>query len=94
MERGRVSLGVKFANVPVQIEPHGEGEWIVRLIEPIPAHEAWLFKNKNALNLITRGILAAQNREFVADPRDGRDYSWVENVDGEDAQGGVDKRSG
>lgn len=81
--KGRVSLGLSFANVPVQIETREEGEWIVRIVETIPAREMWLMKNKEALNLVTGGIVQAQNHELVADPRNRRDYSWLEEVDEE-----------
>ncbi len=79
--KGRVSLGPSFANVPVHIEPTGEGEWMVRVVEAIPVKEMWLLKNKEALNLVTAGILQAQNREFADDPMKGRDYSWLEEVE-------------
>mgnify|MGYP001595558198 CR=1 FL=1 len=80
-KRGRVSLGMPFANLPVHIEPKGEGEWVIKVVEAIPAREAWLFKNKKALNLVTSGILGAQRREFGKDPRKGRDYTWLNDVD-------------
>lgn len=89
-KKGRVSLGASFANVPVHIEPKGKGEWMIRVVEAIPAKEAWLMKNKEALNLVTTGILQAQNREFAEDPMEGRDYSWLEEVDEENVQAGVD----
>lgn len=81
--KGRISLGQVFANVPVQVEERGEGEWTVRVVEAVPARELWLMKNKAALNLVTEGILQAQAYEFAEDPRKGRDYSWLEDVDEE-----------
>jgi hypothetical protein len=82
--KGRISLGQAFSRVPVEIEARGEGEWMVRLVETIPAREMWLMKNKAALNLVTKGIMHTRNHEFAEDPRKGRNYSWLENVDEED----------
>jgi hypothetical protein len=81
--KGRVLLGPKVAKQPVQVEECGAGEWIVRLVEPVPVREAWLFKNPEALRRVQTGFQQAQNREFAADPREGRDYSWLEDVDEE-----------
>ena len=81
--KGRVLLGPSVARQPVQVEERGEGEWVVRAIEPVPIKEAWLFKNPEALKRVQNGIKQAQNREFATDPREGRDYSWLDDVDAE-----------
>jgi hypothetical protein len=79
--KGRVVLGPLVAGQPVQVEERGEGEWTVRLVEPVPIKEAWLFKNPEALQRLRNGLQQAQNREFAADPRKGQDYAWVDVVD-------------
>jgi hypothetical protein len=81
--KGRISLGPHVARQPVQVEEHGAGEWIIRLVEPVPIKEAWLFKNPEALRRVQNGFLQAQNREFTADPRESQDYSWLNDVDAE-----------
>jgi hypothetical protein len=81
--KGRVVLGPKAANQSVQVEESGVGEWTVRLVEPVPVKDAWLFKNPEALRRVQRGFQQAQKREFAADPREGRDYSWLRDVDEE-----------
>lgn len=81
--KGRVLLGPQVASQPVQIEEHSAGEWTVRLVEPVPVKEAWLFKNPEALRRLQNGLRQAQNREFASDPREGRDYSWLRDVDEE-----------
>jgi hypothetical protein len=81
--KGRVVLGPNVANQSVQVEERGVGEWTVRLVEPVPVKEAWLFKNPKALRRVQNGFLQAQNREFASDPREGRDYSWLRDVDEE-----------
>ena len=81
--KGRVLLGPNVAKRPVQVEDRGEGEWTIRLVEPVPIKEAWLFKNPEALRRLRNGVQQAQNREFTADPREGQDYSWLGDVDTE-----------
>src|SRR5215208_1981258 len=75
--KGRVVLGPNVANQSMQVEERGVGEWTIRLVEPVPVKEAWLFKNPEALRRVQNGFLQAQNREFAADPRKGQDYSWL-----------------
>jgi hypothetical protein len=79
--KGRVLLGPKVAYQQVQVEESGVGEWTVRLIEPVPIKEAWLFKNPEALRRVQKGFQQAQKREFAPDPQEGRDYSWLDDVD-------------
>jgi len=81
--KGRVVLGPNVANQSVQVEERGVGEWTIRLVEPVPIKEAWLFKNPKALRRVQKGFLQAQTREFAADPREGQDYSWLSDVDSE-----------
>jgi|SRR6187200_485491 hypothetical protein len=81
--KGRISLGPTVAYQQVQVEARGAGEWTVRLVEPIPVKEAWLFKNPEALKRVQRGLQQAQTREFAPDPRESRDSSWLNDVDEE-----------
>jgi hypothetical protein len=81
--KGRVLLGVSVANQPVQVETHGEGEWTIRLVEAVPNKEAWLIQNPEASRRVQHGMRQAERREFVTDPRQGQDYSWLTDVDEE-----------
>ena len=81
--KGRVVLGPNVANQSVQVEARGVGEWTVRLVEPVPVKEAWLFKNPEALRRVQIGFQQAQNRQFALDPKEGQDYSWRSDVDEE-----------
>ncbi len=81
--KGRVLLGPNVANQPVHVEESGVGEWTVRLVEPVPIKETWLFKNPEALRRVQRGFQQAQHRQFAPDPREGQDYSWLRDVDEE-----------
>jgi len=81
--KGRVVLGPAIANQPVQVEESGVGEWTVRLVAAVPVKEAWLFKNPAALKRVHNGFQQAQHRAFAPDPRKGRDYPWLKDVDEE-----------
>ncbi len=81
--KGRVLLGPDVANQAVQVEESGVGEWTVRIVEPVPAREAWLFKNPEALRRLHEGLRQARNREFAPNPIEDRDYSWLDDVDEE-----------
>jgi hypothetical protein len=66
--KGRLTLGEAFANETVLVEPHGEGEVIVRRARVIPVREAWLYDNKAALGSVRRGLQQATEHHFVAGP--------------------------
>jgi hypothetical protein len=66
--KGRLTLGESVANHTVLVEPHGEGEWIVKLARVIPAREAWLYENKAALTSVRRGLKQAAERQFSTGP--------------------------
>lgn len=79
--KGRITLGADFANLPVSIVKNGHGEWVIQLVEAIPISETWLLKNKEALNLVTEGIVQAKNLQFATDPMAGKDYKWLNEVE-------------
>jgi hypothetical protein len=66
--KGRLTLGESFANQTVLIEPRGEGEVLVKLARVIPAREAWLYKNKEALASVRRGLQQAAEGQSVPGP--------------------------
>jgi hypothetical protein len=66
--KGRLTLGEEFANATVLVEPHGDGEVIVKRARVIPAREAWLYENKAALASVRRGLKQAAERHFVSGP--------------------------
>jgi hypothetical protein len=57
--KGRLTLGDVFANHTVLVEQHGEGEVLVKLARVIPAREAWLYENAEALTAVRRGLKQA-----------------------------------
>lgn len=60
-----MSLGDSFANHTVLVEQHGEGEVLVRLARVIPAREAWLYDNAEALASMRRGLKQATQGQFA-----------------------------
>lgn len=78
--KGRVLIP-ELADARVHIEAINEHEFIVRRVVSIPAREQWLWNNPGALASVQRGLTQAKAGEFVPDPRKGKDYSWLEEVD-------------
>ncbi|HLZ96375.1 MAG TPA: hypothetical protein VKP66_00425 [Steroidobacteraceae bacterium] len=66
--KGRLTLGESFANATVLVEANGEGEVIVKRARVIPAREAWLYENKEALASVRRGLKQAREHQFVPGP--------------------------
>jgi hypothetical protein len=66
--KGRLTLGEAFADETVLVEPHGDGDLIIRRARVIPAREAWLYDNKVALASVRRGLQQAAEQQFVAGP--------------------------
>ena len=57
--KGRLTLGDRFANQTVLVEDRGD-ELIIRLARVIPASEAWLYENDEALAMVRRGLKQAR----------------------------------
>ena len=66
--KGRITLGPKFADRTVLVTPVSETEVLVTLAQVIPEHEAWLYKNKKALESVRRGLAQAKARQFSKHP--------------------------
>ncbi len=66
-ERGRISLGMAFANRTFLVENDGDAI-IVRPARVIPEREAWLYDNKTALARVRKGLDQARRREFAEAP--------------------------
>jgi hypothetical protein len=66
--KGRLTLGEAFANETVLVEPHGDGDVIIRRARVIPAGEAWLYDNRTALASVRRGLQQAAEHQLVDGP--------------------------
>lgn len=65
--RGRVSLGAAYANSTFLVEKSDDCI-IIRPARIIPEREAWLYKNKEALESVRRGLAQARAGNFVKGP--------------------------
>lgn len=66
--RGRVTLGLKFANRRLVIQRVSDTELIIRQSRVIPEDEAWLYKNPAALKSVYTGLAQARSRNFATAP--------------------------
>lgn len=78
--KGRLTLGKEFANRHVIINEISEGILQVILAEVVPAREAWLYKNPQALLSVLKGL---QESGFAESPDLDADNDWM--GDGGDA---------
>ena len=58
--KGRIALGVKFANRSVIVEKLSETEVVVKLARVIAEREAWLYENAEALASVRKGLAQAR----------------------------------
>lgn len=80
--RGRVTLGKAFAHRLVLMTPVAQGCVQIELAEAVPAHEAWLHKNKAALASVMQGLEQTGRGEFVDAPELETDSSASQPIDG------------
>ncbi len=63
---GRISLGKRFANTTFLVEETGDMELRLVPAQPVPADEAWLYRNEEAHASVMRGLAQAAARQFSA----------------------------
>jgi hypothetical protein len=66
--KGRLTLGTEFAGQVVEIEQHGRDEVVVKMRRLIPASEAWLWENDEAISLVRTGLNQAARGELSSGP--------------------------
>jgi hypothetical protein len=66
--RGRVSLGKAFANRLVLMTRLGEDRVEIEMAEAVPVREAWLHKNRAALESVARGLEQTGRGKFAQAP--------------------------
>ncbi len=66
--KGRICLGKEYAGRPVIVSRPEDGVVEIKLAEAIPVKEAWLYKNKEALDALMRGLVQTGRGEFVDGP--------------------------
>jgi hypothetical protein len=65
-DKGRLTLGKEYAGRAVEISEES-GAVHLRFVEVVPANEAWLWNNADALNAVRAGITSAARGDLVAD---------------------------
>lgn len=65
--KGRITLGERFANQTLIVE-EGEHEIVIRLARVVPAREAWLYENPEALRSVRDGLNQARARKLTSGP--------------------------
>ena len=78
-EKGRVSLGAKFAGKTVLIEEHTD-ELVLRLGQFVPSGEEWLWQNKQALASVQRGLDQAKRGERVDGPDLSASFAFADSL--------------
>ena len=66
--RGRLTLGAEFAGHQVIVQKVDEGELRIIQAETVPAREAWLYKNPEALASVMQGLAEARAGETAKAP--------------------------
>jgi hypothetical protein len=69
-DKGRVSLGSRFANRQVIIEVNNESQVTITLAKVVPEREAWLYNNPEALQSVLLGLSQARDGKFSDNPPD------------------------
>jgi hypothetical protein len=65
--KGRITLGERFANQTLIVE-EGEHEIVIRLARVVPAREAWLYENPEALRSVRNGLNQARAGKLTKGP--------------------------
>jgi len=76
--KGRVALGKDFANRHVIVNVLGKGVLQIVLAEVVPAREAWLYKNPEALLSVLKGL---QEPGFAESPDLDAGNDWLGDED-------------
>jgi hypothetical protein len=66
--KGRLTLGSEFAGQVVEIEYRGRDEIVVKMRRLIPASEAWLWENDDAITRVRAGLNQAARGEVTDGP--------------------------
>lgn len=67
--KGRLLLGKEYAGRSVIVDD-SNGTLTIEPAVAIPAREAWLYSNVEAIGAVRRGLAQARSREFVDSPAD------------------------
>ena len=80
--RGRLSLGAGFASKVVIIKELPGNALEIVPAEVVPAREAWLYKNKEAISSVMTGLAQAKAGELAAPPDLEADSKLADMLEG------------
>ena len=63
-----MNLGKAFADQLVIVQGLGDGRLEIIPAKAVPAREAWLYENAEALASVSRGLAQAKARRFATPP--------------------------
>jgi hypothetical protein len=69
-KKGRLMLGSAFAGRMVIVDDSDPEQIVISPAVAIPEREAWLYKNKEALNRVRKGLQQARESQFSESPPD------------------------
>jgi hypothetical protein len=68
--KGRLVLGPRFANQLVIIDESDSTRIVITPAKAVPEHEAWLYRNDEALKSVLLGLSQAQEDRYATDAPD------------------------
>lgn len=81
-DKGRVTLGARYARQTVFIDDSNPDCIKITPVVMIPAGEAWLYKNKKAIELVRQGLEDATKKNFAEEVPDiASDLDWLDDVE-------------
>lgn len=81
--KGRIALGSRFVGRTVIIDDSDPDKIVITPAVVIPESEAWLYRNKRALNSVRKGLAEAKARRFAKNaPALDEDSALVSELDG------------
>ena len=69
-KKGRLMLGTAFAGRMVLVDDSDPEQIVISPAVAIPQREAWLYKNKEALSRVRKGLEQAREGNFSESPPD------------------------
>ena len=81
-KKGRITLGDRFSGSTMLVEESDDGTILLHPAVTVPVHEAWLWKNKTALDGVTKGLAQAARHEFVKGPDLDTDAELAQRLKG------------
>ena len=66
--KGRITLGKGYANQTVVVDDSNPNQLVIRKMVLIPAEEAWLYQNPDAVKSVRKGLQQAAEMQFSDSP--------------------------